>query len=418
MVRTREFIKRIVILGTIVLLSLIAVERAFSVVRPARPFEEVWRTIDRNFFDPRFNGVNWSAMEREYEPIAGKARSREEFASIVNDMLARLNTSHTRLYIPEDPRYYQLLAIFASRDEELQKELKQWFPDGKIQYTGIGVFTDEIDGKTFVSGVLDGSPAESAGVVTGDRLVAVDGQPYRAIESFRGEAGKTLTLIVERSEGKQETLTVTPKVFDASTMFEDAARRSVTTIERGGKTIGYIHIWSYAGEQYERLLEDELLYGRLRNADALVLDLRGGWGGAPITATNIFTANPVSIDSVPRDGRKYITRSAWAKPVVLLVNEGSRSSKEIIAHVFQSRKIGTVVGTRTPGAVVGGRAFLLSDGSLLYVAVVDVFVDGNIRLEGKGVTPDIEVPFSLPYSRGADPQKKQAIEEAIRSIGS
>jgi carboxyl-terminal processing protease len=100
----------------------------------------------------------------------------------------------------------------------------------------------------------------------------------------------------------------------------------------------------------------------------------------------------------------------------MLVNEGSRSSKEILAYAFQQKKIGLVIGTPTPGAVVGGRAFLMSDGSLLYVAVVDVYVNGNTRLEGKGVTPDIVVPFELQYARGADPQRERALAEAVKEL--
>ena len=74
-----------------------------------------------------------------------------------------------------------------------------------------------------------------------------------------------------------------------------------------------------------------------------------------------------------------------------------------------------MVGSKTAGAVVGGRPFLMSDGSLLYVAVVDVYVDGK-RLEGQGVTPDIPVPFALEYAEGNDPQKEQAIETVLEAI--
>jgi carboxyl-terminal processing protease len=284
--RTRKFRNTILLLGLVFLLWLtsLSAERALSTNAQTELFSEVWQTVERNFFDPRFNGVDWPSLEEQYGYLAGQAHSREEFAVIVNEMLARLQTSHTRFYIPEDPRYYQLLAIFAARDNELQEQLKQWFPRGKIEYTGIGCSTEEISGNTFVSGILDGSPAARAGLLVGDRLLAVDGQPFEAIGSFRGKAGREVALTIEREKGKgEQILKLTPQVFDASLMFEEAMERSVQLVEREGKKIGYIHIWSYAGEQYQQLLEGELLYGRLREADALVLDLRGGWGGAPLT---------------------------------------------------------------------------------------------------------------------------------------
>lgn len=61
--------------------------------------------------------------------------------------------------------------------------------------------------------------------------------------------------------------------------------------------------------------------------------------------------------------------------------------------------------------MTGGAPFLLPNGSLLYVAVADIAIEGR-RLEGVGVAPDIAVPFSLPYGAGADPQLERAIKEA------
>lgn len=100
--------------------------------------------------------------------------------------------------------------------------------------------------------------------------------------------------------------------------------------------------------------------------------------------------------------------------MVMLVNEGSRSGKEILAYGFRKYGIGPVVGTKTAGAVVGGILRVMDDGSILYLAYADVQVDG-VRLEGVGVEPDIEVPFSLEYAQGADPQKERAIEVAIEA---
>jgi carboxyl-terminal processing protease len=148
------------------------------------------------------------------------------------------------------------------------------------------------------------------------------------------------------------------------------------------------------------------------------LDLREGWGGAPLTALNIYTGESLSVTNVSRNGRRSTFNSQWKKPVVMLVNEGSRSSKEILAFGFQQYRIGPVVGSKTAGAVVAGRPFPMQDGSLLYVAVADVYVNGGQRLEGKGITPDINVPFSLEYAQGADPQKERAIAVALAAVKS
>ena len=103
----------------------------------------------------------------------------------------------------------------------------------------------------------------------------------------------------------------------------------------------------------------------------------------------------------------------WRKPVFVLINGGSRSGKEIVAYSIRKHRLGTLVGQRTAGAVLGGRCFHLSDHSLLYLAVNDVRVDGE-RLEGRGVEPDVVVPDALLYADGADPQLEKALELATR----
>lgn len=205
-----------------------------------------------------------------------------------------------------------------------------------------------------------------------------------------------------------------PKKLNPNTMFLEAMRTSIEIIEREGKKLGYVHVWSYAGDQYQQLLVEELTYGKLKQVDGLLLDLKDGWGGATPNYLNIFTAKVPTLTEVGRRGR-ITTEYQWKKPVVMIVNHGTRSGKEILAYGFKQYDIGAVVGTKTAGAVLGGSPFLLQDSSLLYLAVVDVFVNGE-RLEGKGVTPDIEAPFEVEYAQGKNPQKERAIEVLVAAI--
>ncbi|MBE9226191.1 S41 family peptidase [Phormidium sp. LEGE 05292] len=385
----------------------------------SKTFNAVWETVNNNFYDPKFNGVDWKAMQSKYAPRINQTQTIDQAAVIINQMLGELQTSHTKFYTQNEPAYYQILGIFAPMNEELQKQLKSIFPSGKIEYTDIGIYTKTLNNKTFINTILDGSPAAKAGLKIGDEIISVDGKSFHPIQSFAGKAGQKVTLKIQRQANvnSQQEISVTPKMFDTTTMFLDAQIASTQIIEREGKKIGYVHIWSYGGDQYQQQLEDDLIYGRLKDADALVLDLRDGWGGAPMGALNIFLAQPgFSLTNINRNGRRSTYYSHWKKPVVMLVNEGSRSAKEVVAYGFQKDKIGSLVGTKTAGAVVAGRPFLLVDGTLLYVAVADVYVDENQRLEGKGVTPDIVVPFPIEYAQGNDPQKERAIREALAKL--
>lgn len=373
---------------------------------------EVWQEVNENFFDPNFNGVDWRAKREEYGNKVKQAQSLEEASVVVNQMLAELNTSHTRFYTQLEPAYYQLLGIFNSRS--FNEEIRKVFPDGEFDYNGLGIFTQEINEQTFIKAILDGSPAASAGLKVGDEILAVDGEPYQPIQSFVDKAEREVKLSIQRTRNSQsQEITVVPKKLNPNTLFLDAMRESIKVIERGQQKLGYVHIWSYAGDQYQQLLVDEITFGKLKDADGLILDLRDGWGGADPNYLNIFTDKVPILTQIRRDGIKRNLDSQWRKPVVMVVNDGSRSGKEILADGFKRYGIGKVIGTKTAGAVVGGSPFLLQDGSLLYLAVVDVLVDGE-RLEGKGVMPDIEVPFTLEYAQGKDPQIEKAVEVLLK----
>ena len=380
----------------------------------AKIFDQVWQTVNDNFYDPKFNGVDWKAMRQKYAPQAAQARSSEALAGIVNQMLAELNASHTHYYTAAEPEYYQLAGVFWRRG--IQRQLKPFLPNGKLEYVGIGAYTHDLDGKTFIRAVLDGSPAATAGLKVGDQLLAVNGKPFHPVQSFAESADRPVQMQIQRTpESAVQTIAVTPKRLDPTIMFLDAMKASVQTIDRAGKKIGYIHIWSYADDAYQRQLEQELS-DRLSQVDGLVWDLRDGWGGAEPSYLNPFTAPAPAVTFTNRDGTKGSYNLPWKKPVVMLVNQGSRSGKEILAYGFRQFRVGKIVGSKTAGAVLAGRAFIMQDGSLLYLAVADVLVDGQ-RLEGKGVAPDLDVPFPVPYAQGRDPQKEGAIAAVVEAIG-
>jgi carboxyl-terminal processing protease len=377
-------------------------------------FEEVWRTVREHFYDSTFRGLDWAVIGEIYRPMAAAASSDAERSAVINRMLSELAASHTGHYIASDPAYYQLLDIFSG---VLRRPLRRLFPDGQVSYPSIGIFTTSIDRKTFIGGVLDGLPAWKAGLVVGDEVLAADGKPFHPITSFAPKVGQEVTLTIRRrSGGPSEDIVVVPERIKPNDAFLRAMEASARIIDANGVKIGYIHVWSYAGAQYQQLLERELSSGKLKDADALVWDLRDGWGGADAEYLHLFGGRAPMTTLINRDGRKSLVNVSWRKPVAMLVNGGTRSGKEILAYGFKEYGIGEVIGSRTAGAVLAGRAYLLSDGSLLLLAVADVRVDGQ-RLEGMGVTPTIFVPFPLAYAQGQDPQLERAVDVLSRNVG-
>ena len=138
-------------------------------------------------------------------------------------------------------------------------------------------------------------------------------------------------------------------------------------------------------------------------------DLRGGWGGAQPQYLDLFNPRAPTIQVRDRNGEIGFVDVKWRKPVAMLINEGTRSGKEVLAYGFKEYRLGELVGHRTEGAVLAATAFLIGDDGLLLLAVEDVLVDGK-RLEGVGVEPTIEVPFDWRYAAGADPQLDRAVQ--------
>ena len=355
-------------------------------------------------------------MRARYRPQAEAAGSREALALAVNAMLATLGASHTRYFTPDDPAYYQLADIFSGALQH-RGGLLHVFPNGEVSYPGIGVFTEADDrGRTFVTGVIEGAPAHQAGLLLGDEILSADGGSFRPVGSFRGRVGTPVALSIRRTrDAAPSTVAVTPADLHPGAMFLQGLKASARVISTGaGARVGYVHVWSYAGRQYQGALEDLIGDGPLKDADALVWDLRDGWGGAQPQYLDLFNPRSPTMKVTARDGETDLVGVKWRKPVAALINGGTRSGKEVLAYGFKEYRLGELVGSRTEGAVLAATAFLVGDEGLLLLAVDDVVVDG-LRLEGSGVEPTIEVAFDSRYAAGADPQLERAVELLSRS---
>jgi carboxyl-terminal processing protease len=140
-------------------------------------FEEVWRTVRDRFYDPHLHGLDWSAVRERYLPHATRASSEEALASVTNSMLSELHASHTRYYTRYEPEYYQLSDIFAGALR--RRGLERAFPGGRISYPGIGILSRlDMQGRSVITGVIEGTPAQQAGLFAGDVIVFADGAPF------------------------------------------------------------------------------------------------------------------------------------------------------------------------------------------------------------------------------------------------
>ncbi|MCL2127414.1 MAG: S41 family peptidase [Treponema sp.] len=144
------------------------------------------------------------------------------------------------------------------------------------------------------------------------------------------------------------------------------------------------------------------------------MDIRGRWGGAPLDAAEIFVGGTPNVEMVMPEGEIFQANFRWTKPLIAVIGHETRSGMEIMAYSLKNAGI-PLAGSNTRGAVLGGRAFILEDGSFLLIPALDIKVDGQ-RLEGTGIAPDFSVDFILEYSRGYDPQLETAINKVMEII--
>src|SRR5262245_2303067 len=334
-------------------------------------FDAVVETTAKHFWDKdRLADVGWAKRAAEVRPSVVEAPNYEEAARRVNALLAELKTSHTGLLMPDDVDYYILLAVFGGAGMP-QQEYNDKFWGAGVTYAGIGHFSVRIDGRDFVDAVLEGSPAERAGLKVGDELLAVDGAPYHPVRSFRGKVGRRVDLTVRRAkDGPTETLGVEVMSIAPLYAFREATRASARVIERDGRRIGYVHVWASVGEESANALEGAL--GTLgatpanRQAvalhpkgsgrrsddrprlDGLIVDMRGRIGG---TGSNAGRYLDILDERGPlvRSRNKGATdrRPALRGRTAVLIDHHTRSTGELFVHAYKRERQGPLIGTRT-----------------------------------------------------------------------
>lgn len=343
---------------------------------PTPDFTATWhqaeKAIKETFYAKRTRASEIDARFKHYEPLAEAAKSKEDFDAIMNRMIAEFKDSHFSFYTDDDQGYY-LMDGFSKNPADMP-EIGAWFTqDG-------GIYK--------VSMVLEGTPAQKADLRKGDIVLQADGKPFSPIDSLRPDVGKTVHLTVLRgSQSLQKDIEV--KSEPAFDMFLDATSDSVHIYKRNGKQIGYVHLWTQATQKFANKLSS-IVYGDLSKTDAMILDLRDGFGGRPEGFGDPFF-RPGAILNWKSDSSDYKQMFGYSKPLVVLINGGSRSAKEVLSYIFKKSGRATLIGSNTAGNVLGTSPRRLNDWSIIEIPIMELFVNGEL-LEGRGVAPNIAVP--------------------------
>ena len=386
-------------------------------------FDYVWQTIDRRYFDSRFNGVDWTAVGVRYRPLAMKARYDDEFWNILNQMTGELHDSHTRVEAPKDVKL---------RNHR--------------QSVSLGIDMNRIEGRIAVTHVRPDSDAWWAGIRPGMEIKAIDGMPaedrYRPVldaereqstlwakerHAFRtlldGEPDSVLAFEFVRADGTPLFVPLTRKVVNGG--------GPVATSRRLPSGYGYIRFSSFAMSLRGQVLD---AIDQHRRLPGMIIDLRNNGGGAAWMVQDIAarllrettdvgsiitrTGDPVTVFGFPVEPIKRTisgSSSAYDKPVVILVNAGSASASELLAGRLQDVGRVMVVGQRTCGCLLGylGYASVPGGGELAYSEIGMVSARGR-RIEREGVIPDIEVAVTRQDLQVGRDRTLEAAEDLLR----
>lgn len=293
-------------------------------------------------------------------------------------------------------------------------------------YVGIGVtislVNEDDPGFTIIS-VTKGSPAEKAGIVVGDMLVAVEGQNVVEIgmkpaqQLVRGEEGTDVTITIVH-EGTQKDITVTRGIVETEVVVYEL-------LENG---LGYIKINNFDATSADKTIAaiDDLV---AREATGLIFDLRFNPGGRKnelVKALDYLLPEGPLFRSVHYTGSEevdYSEESCLELPMAVLINGDSYSAAEFFAAALQEYDWAEIVGAQTVGKANYQQTFPLSDGSAVAVSTGHYQTPNGVSLEGIGVTPDVPVEvddetymkiYYEQLEKEDDPQLQAAISALLQ----
>ena len=262
-------------------------------------------------------------------------------------------------------------------------------------YVGIGIRLQNKDEEVVIASSMDGSPAKEAGIESGDVLIAVNGESVKPDEfeeigdRVRGPEGTSVDLAVIRDEDERE--------FTVERAELEVPTSSWSIIP--GTDIAHLRLSSFS-ENSASKLEGAISEAREAGAERFIFDLRENPGGL------VSQAAEVAAQFLPAGDVVYIRRDADGNeeettvpednepldaPLVVLVNEGSSSSAEIVAGAMRDNGRAEVVGETTFGTGTVLDEFTLSDGSAILLGIAEWLTPSGDSIRGSGIELDIEV---------------------------
>ena len=385
----------------------------FATVDPraeyAQMYRETWR-IERDFFyDPHLHGLDLHKIQTKYEPYVPGLASREEFTYLCNEMLGEIEVGHMFVRGPrersETPKPGLLGADYTVEN-------------GRYRFAKI------YNGQNWTPSLRAPLTLPGINVNVGDYLLAVNGRELHANDNlysfFDGTAGKQTVLRVgtkpDGSDGRD--VTVIPADSEQGLRNIDwieSNRRLVDKLS-GGK-IAYIYMPNTAGAGYDNF--NRYFYSQI-DRQGVVLDERYNEGGFIADYIVNVLGQKILSGAIERDGKPvHDPEGAIFGPKAMIINQSAGSGGDAMPWYFRKAGLGTLVGVRTWGGLVGiGGYPVLMDGGMVTAPRYAIYgLHGDWEVEGHGIPPDVEVE-ELPkdMAAGHDLQLEKAVSVVMEQL--
>ena len=357
-------------------------------------FDTTWKIIRDNYYDPELNSQNWYRWRDHYH---GKIKTDEDAKVAIDTMLASLDDPYSRFMSKED---------YAEQNNSINSKI-----------TGIGVNISSIAGKIHIVNVMEGTPAQFANLLSDDIILSVDGKDVNGLslsevaKLVRGPENSFVNITVLRNNDKL-TKRVMRKEIKIKTV-----KGSVLD-----KNIGYIQITSFIGST----TPNEFLeaFEKTKNTEGLILDLRGNTGGLlpnAVFIANLFIPKGNIVSIVGRNGYKYDinaqdTEFVINKPTIVLVDGSSASASEILSGALKDYNKATLIGRKTFGKGMVQKIIPMPNETGLNITIAKYLTPKGTDINKIGITPDIQVEFSLKDVKNNNDAQLQAAKNALSKM--
>ena len=376
-------------------------------------YNESWRQMRDFFYAKNMHGVDWNAVYEKYNALIPYVNHRTDLTYIIGEMIGELNVGHAYSQNGEHPEPARIpMGLLGAHFE---KDPSGYFKVQKI-----------IRGANWNKATRSPLTMPGVDLKEGDYIISINGNSLKNSDNlFRhliDMADKTVELEVNgkpSAEGARKVL-VTPLADESQLYYYNWVQNNIRKVnEATNGEVGYIHIPDMGVAGLNEFVKH--YYPQL-NKKALIIDDRGNGGGnvSPmITERLLRTPTFYTMHTNQTEGSVNPV-GTFVGPKVLLVNEYSASDGDLFPYRFKHNKLGTIIGRRTWGGVVGysGTVPVVDGGSIVTPSYAPYAVDGSgFIIEGSGVTPHIDIEND-PYKEymGEDEQLNKAIEIILEKL--